>query len=198
MMRVKHWKLFTGRRPVRFALFIALGIGFGMFWGWYALYAPPKRFDVVQPGELYRSGSLTPRTLEQVTQRHGIRTVLSMLNPEAPESVAERAAAERLGLHWINVPLRGNGASEPADREIIRQVMLDKSNRPLLVHCAAGVNRTGLAVGMYRIHEQGWTYDQVLEELRAKDFDDLEKHENLRSALRDEAERPATTERLSD
>jgi len=59
---------------------------------------------------------------------------------------------------------------------------------PTLVHCAAGVNRTGLAVGMYRLHCQGWSLAQVMAELRANDFEDLPKHQNLRDALQAEAQ----------
>lgn len=149
----------------------------------------PKRFATVASGRLYRSGGVSPAQLAYLRDAYGIRTVLSMLNPEAPESIAEREAAERLGLRWLNVPLRGNGASEPQQREQVREIVLDESLAPLLVHCAAGVNRTGLAVGMYRLHACDWSADQVRREMLAFDFEDLDKHENLRAALREEHER---------
>jgi protein-tyrosine phosphatase len=113
--------------------------------------------------------------------------VLSLLDANAPETIAERAAAEKLGLRWINVPLPGNGASTPEQRERIKQVLFDDSPSGLLVHCAAGTNRTGLAVGMYRMHRQGWTLDQVRAEMRRFDFEDEPHHENLRQALVAEA-----------
>jgi len=150
-----------------------------------ALY--PKRFSEVEPARLYRSGEISPEQLERLARDKGIRTVLSLLDPNAPVSQAERAAAGKLGLRWINVPLRGDGSSAPADRDVIRGVILDPNLGPLLVHCAAGANRTGLAVGMYRIHKDGWTCEQVLTEMRAHGFDDLPKHQNLRDALAAEA-----------
>jgi protein tyrosine phosphatase (PTP) superfamily phosphohydrolase (DUF442 family) len=121
--------------------------------------------------------------LKRVTNEHGIRTVLSLLNPDVPESIAERQAAEQLGLRWINVPLPGNGASTSEERESIKAVLFDPDAAPLLVHCAAGANRTGLAIGMYRIHQQAWLVEQVLAEMRAYGFEDLPKHQNLRQAL---------------
>jgi protein tyrosine/serine phosphatase len=143
----------------------------------------PKRFGVVEEGRLYRCGEITPSELEHVTRKYGLRTVLSLLNPEVPESATEREEAERLGLRWVNVPLPGDGASTPDERDRIKVVLLDPAAAPLLVHCAAGTNRTGLAVGMYRIHQQGWTVTQVLAEMRRYGFEDLPKHENLRQAL---------------
>ena len=143
---------------------------------WFAQRGTPKRFGVVAEGRLYRSGEISPPELEHVAGAYGLRTVLSLLNPDVPESAAERRAAERLGLRWINVPLPGNGASTPAQRERIKAVLFDPEAGPILVHCAAGTNRTGLAVGMYRLHRQGWTLDQVLSEMREYGFEDLPRH----------------------
>lgn len=153
---------------------------------WLNLDPLPKRFGVVVPGRLYRCGDLSPDEMARVTEEYKPRVVLSLLDPEAPETKRERAAAEQLGLRWENVPLRGDGSSTPEDRERIKEVLLDPDAAPLLVHCAAGANRTGLAIGLYRIREQGWTPEQVLAEMREYGFEDLSKHENLRQALRDE------------
>jgi protein tyrosine/serine phosphatase len=153
---------------------------------WWRAAQWPKRFVPVVEGRLYRSGKLTPQQLEHVAREYGIRTVLSLLDPDAPESRAERAAAAELGIRWLNVRLPGDGQSAPEERERIRAIVLDPNHGPLLVHCAAGVNRTGLAVGCYRIHAQGWTYEQVLREMRSLDFEDKAHHEELRAALREE------------
>ena len=114
--------------------------------------------------------------------------MISLLNPDAPESIAEREAAERLGLRWHNIPLRGNGASTPADRDRIRQLLSAPPAEPTLVHCAAGTNRTGLAIGMYRIRHDGWTVEQVIDEMLRFDFENGTHHANLRDALAGEAE----------
>lgn len=177
----------SARWRLRTAACLLIGAAVG---GWFAydhFFGPPKRFGVVVPGRLYRSGEVTPIDLERLQRQHGIQTVLSLLNPDVPESVAEREAAERLGLRWINIPLNGDGSSTPEARDQMKTVLFDDALGATLVHCAAGANRTGLAVGMYRIHRDGWSVEQVLEEMRRYDFEDLPKHENLRAALREEA-----------
>ncbi len=168
------------------AVILAAAVGI-----WRQVTYYPKRFAPVVEGRLYRSGEVSPLQLGRIQQDFGIGRVVCLLNPEAPETQAERAAAERLGIEWLNIPLTGDGASNAADRARIAELLLDENAPPTLVHCSAGVNRTGLAVGLYRIHAQNWSYDQVLGELRRLDFDDLPKHENLRSALRAAAEERA-------
>ena len=147
----------------------------------------PKRFSVVVEGRLYRSGRVTPLQLESLAREHGVQTVLSLLDPAVPESVAEHRAAERLGLRWLNLALPGDGASTPEQRERLKSILFDDAIGPLLVHCAAGANRTGLAVGLYRLHKQAWTLDQVLDEMRSLGFKDRPHHQNLRDALAAEA-----------
>ncbi len=177
----------TTRWRLRIAVCLLIGAAVGGWLAYDRFFGPPKRFGVVVPGRLYRSGEVTPVDLERLQRQHGIETVLSLLNPDVPESVAEREAAERLGLRWINIPLSGDGSSTPEAREQMKSVLFDDALGATLVHCAAGANRTGLAVGMYRIHRDGWSVEQVLEEMRRYDFEDLPKHENLRAALREEA-----------
>ncbi|QOJ15636.1 MAG: tyrosine-protein phosphatase [Planctomycetia bacterium] len=147
----------------------------------------PRRFGVVEAGELYRSGEISPRQLAHLARERGVRTVISLLDPSAPVSQRERAAAERLGLRWVNIPLRGDGSSTAGDRARILEALERADNGPTLVHCAAGSNRTGLAIGLHRIVRRGWTVERAMEELRSYDFEDLPKHQNLRDALREAA-----------
>ncbi|MBN2448379.1 MAG: tyrosine-protein phosphatase [Phycisphaerae bacterium] len=147
----------------------------------------PKRFGVVTEGHLYRSGDVTPTQLGRLKQRYGVGRVICLLNAEAPETIAEREAARGLGIEWQNIPLTGDGASTPEDRVAILTLLLDEAASPTLVHCAAGANRTGLAIGLYRIHHDGWDYERVLAEMKDYGFEDLPKHANLRSALTEAA-----------
>jgi protein tyrosine/serine phosphatase len=168
-------------------LVVVIGLGVGGF-AYQRASRLPRRFAPVVEGQLYRSGGVTPAQLERLYRDHGIRRVVCLLNPDAPETQAERQAAERLGIEWQNVPLPGNGASTPEQRRQILALLDDASpSRATLVHCAAGTHRTGLAIGLYRLHRQGWTLEQVLSEMRTFGFENGAGHENLLQALREEA-----------
>ncbi len=162
---------------------VAAAVG-GGYWYHQRL---PRRFAAVVDGRLYRSGTVTPAQLERARDGYGIRRVVSLLNPSADVTVAEREAAARLNIDWQNVPLTGDGASTPADRARILALLSEPNAPPTLVHCAAGVNRTGLAVGLYRLHCEHWTLAQVLTELKVFGFEDEPQHENLRAALAEAA-----------
>jgi protein tyrosine/serine phosphatase len=176
------------RKRLGVPLLVVLAVAVGGTAAWRQLAQRlPKRFATVVEGQLYRSGQVSPAQLERLARDYGIRTVVSLLDPAVPASVAERRTAEQLAIAWHCIPLRGNGASTPAERAQIKGLLFDREAAPTLVHCGAGVNRTGLAVGMYRLHIQGWTLEQVLEEMGAFGFEDRAHHQNLRDALAVEA-----------
>lgn len=156
-----------------------------------AIAAYPKRFAVVEAGAWYRSGAPSPQQLAHLADRYGLERVICLLNPRdesrALEIEAERQAAIALGLEWVNIPLGGAGQHTAEQLALLESLMIDENPPATLVHCAAGVNRTGLALGLYRSKIDGWSYDQIYEELLANDFQDRPKHEQLRQALRDAA-----------
>ena len=140
----------------------------GIF-GYTELIAPnlePKRFGVVVPGEIYRSGAPTPGGLRSVVERHGIKTVLDLgaHTPGSHEALLAQRQAEALGVERILLILEGDATGDPENYAIALRLMRDESKRPILVHCAAGSQRTGCAVAMYRQIEQDWTFDEAYEE----------------------------------
>ena len=155
---------------------------------WHSYTRLPKRFAAVVDGQLYRSGAVTPEQLQLLAQDYGIRRVICLLDSQAAQTQAEQSAAAELGIEWHNVPLTGDGASEPEDRRNILALLGDSGDRARL-WCIVprGASRTGLAIGLYRLHYQGWELEAVLEEMRTFGFKDKPHHENLRRALATEA-----------
>lgn len=123
----------------------------------------PKNFSVVRANILYRSGQLRPEQLETVVRAHGIRTIVC-LNPT--DQPAERALAQRLGLGYEEHAMPGSGLGEHAMFHRFLETVHDPEKRPVLVHCAAGAYRTGVAVATYRMFHEGWSLDDAINEMR--------------------------------
>ena len=52
---------------------------------------------------------------------------------------------------------------------------MDDSNRyPVLVHCFAGIHRTGAMVALYRMEYERWPTAEALDELRANGYRNLD------------------------
>jgi protein tyrosine/serine phosphatase len=122
----------------------------------------PKNFAVVRPGVLYRSGQLRREHLEQVVREHGIRTVISL---NGNETVEERDWCRRLGVRRFAFEMPGDGLGAPKDFHRTLQIVADPARQPVLVHCAAGSYRTGVAVAAYRAVLEGWTPEDAIAEM---------------------------------
>jgi protein tyrosine/serine phosphatase len=53
------------------------------------------------------------------------------------------------------------------DDQVIQalRILADRSNRPILVHCQHGADRTGVILALYRVVVQGWTKEDALREM---------------------------------
>ncbi len=123
-----------------------------------------KRFHVVTPSVLYRSGSLTSHQLQQAIAGYGLRSVFSLtFTRNADEArVCEQAGTKRF-FHYL--PGDGVGPDEPYLAFL--KAIDDPKNRPMLVHCSAGVQRTGGCVLLYRVLHEGWSFDDAYREMIA-------------------------------
>jgi protein tyrosine/serine phosphatase len=52
--------------------------------------------------------------------------------------------------------------------------MDDPRNYPVLVHCFAGVHRTGAYCAIYRMEYEGWSNAEAIAEMRRCGYDDVD------------------------
>jgi protein tyrosine/serine phosphatase len=133
----------------------------------------PKRFGEVAEG-VYRSGQIHPRLIEQILADKQISKVIDLRYwEELPEMLAERDAISKLGIEGERYPLNGNGTGN-VEHYIAALLSLHESvqaGEPVLVHCAAGSQRTGGVFAAYRTLVQGVPADQAVAEMQQYDWD---------------------------
>jgi protein tyrosine/serine phosphatase len=152
----------------------------------YAAYCNThyRNFRVVKPGVLYRSGQMTLTGLERVIHDYGIRTVVTLrdadVEGERPPDWAEEEFCRKMDLRHVRIrPQRWwspTGGPVPAEEGVKRflAVMDDPANYPVLVHCFAGIHRTGAHVAIYRMEYDRWPTAEALDELRACGYRNLD------------------------
>jgi protein tyrosine/serine phosphatase len=151
------------RRLVLLGLVLA-AVGLAVKYGRHHIIA--RRFVEVVPGHLYRSGYLEQGPLRRVIDEHGIRTILALLNdePDNPEQQREMAVAAEKKVQVLRIGMRGDGLADFDQLDQAADVLADESTHPLLVHCAAGVNRTGAVYAAWRMKHCGWSPERALAE----------------------------------
>jgi tyrosine-protein phosphatase SIW14 len=125
------------------------------------------RFAIIEAG-LARGGQPSNEGLRYLKEQ-GYRTVISFR-----EGSPERREAERMGFHYVEIPIRSGpfSATPPTDDQVQQflSVVSDSSARPVFIHCLRGRDRTGAMAAVYRIHSCHWSADEAVEEMKALGF----------------------------
>lgn len=107
---------------------------------------------VVEAGRVYRSAQPSGAGLDELTRRYGIRSVLNL-------------RGDNSGKPWYDEEMRAARADKlvhfdyaiSAQREVTRSQMddvlrlIDRAPKPVLIHCNAGSDRTGLVAAVYEL-----------------------------------------------
>ena len=89
----------------------------------------------------------------------GVKTVLDLAGGKGDGLFVHDGS-----LKLVHVPMSAFGLHDGRVLEALR-VMADPSNRPLMIHCKHGADRTGALVALYRVVVQGWTKEKAVEEM---------------------------------
>jgi protein tyrosine/serine phosphatase len=107
---------------------------------------------VVEAGQVVRSAQLSGAALTEVAHRYGVRSVLNLRGDNAgkPWYDEERRTARDDGLAHVDYGLSAEHDVTPAQlRELL--AIIDQAPKPLLIHCNAGADRTGLVSAVYEL-----------------------------------------------
>ncbi len=140
MRKTRRWKT---------ALFITLA--FALSTGlWTAALWVTGNVHTVEEGVFYRSGQLSADHLAATIKRYGIRTIINLRGAAPGQQWYEQeiATARNLGVVHIDLSM---SADEVPDAETLARLILymRESPKPILAHCKAGADRSGLASALY-------------------------------------------------
>ena len=138
-------------RPALIALLVA-----GAPIAWLLLFS--DNFGTVRPGEIYRSGQMSGPSVASRVRENGVRTVLNLRgsHPESAWYRDERDATLAAGATQVDIPL---SSCEWMSRAQARAVLgvLETAERPILVHCFHGSERTGMVAAFGELLRPGST-----------------------------------------
>ena len=126
----------------------------------------PRRFAIVEKGEIYRGGFPDAGDIEYLSREKGIRAIVSLTGPTDRENEqAMLAEAKRQGLKMYRFPMPGNGRGDYDSMDRAAAAVADETNRPVFFHCAAGKQRSNAVLAAYRLKYCGWSIGDVKQEL---------------------------------
>ena len=125
----------------------------------------------MKPGVLYRSGQMTAEGFRDAVAKYGIRTIVNCQNefpdPDLPltfrlrQTIRESELCRDLGVRYVHLDpdLVSNRCDPSARPQVLDEFLSIVDNvaaHPILLHCKAGLHRTGILVAVYRQEYDRW------------------------------------------
>ena len=105
-----------------------------------------------------RGGQPTEEGLRRLAYDYNVNTILSFRRNQRHNDW-ERSIAESLGMTFINIPMYHKEMQSINKIDMCLDIIADKTNQPIFVHCYLGKDRTGLIFAAYRIKYDNWNFD---------------------------------------
>lgn len=106
-------------------------------------------FHEVLPGELYRSAQPSPTQLDSYIKRYGIKTVINLRGPSDRQWYKDEVAVTtKHSAQHLDFRMKATQQLTLAEGEQLIALLKD-APKPVLIHCRAGSDRTGLASMIY-------------------------------------------------
>jgi len=131
---------------VAVALVIILG-------GSYFLYMDEQgNFHPITRGEAYRCAILDRDELEHYVRKYNIKSIVNLLGEKLQETWYREEMEVSADYHVKHYDLSLPAIREPTEEDARELVEIFKTApRPVLIHCKAGADRSGLAAAMWKV-----------------------------------------------
>jgi predicted protein tyrosine phosphatase len=109
-------------------------------------------FHTITPAEAYRSAQLDDRQLTEYVKQYNIKSVLNLRGKHSGESWYddEIAMSSRLNVAHYDIGLSSDHELTPAEVSQLMDIFRT-APRPILIHCQAGADRSGLVAAMWKV-----------------------------------------------
>jgi protein tyrosine/serine phosphatase len=145
---------------------LAVGLTAGSCGAYWGAIQYQGNFHAVSEGTFYRSAQLSKNELQSAIREHNIRSVLNLrgAHPGQAWYDEELAMSRSLGVAHYDYALSSHRL---VTKQQIGEVLglVRDAPKPLLVHCKAGADRTGLISALYRFAGEGVSADEADREL---------------------------------
>ena len=148
-------------------IFGILLIIFGIAYVWHVHF--DYRFETISDGKVYKSALIDPDKLGSYLQKNKIKTVIDLLDPGVQDALnpakqreidAEQKAVDEYNkkhnanVVHVNIPSR----QVPTKKTLTKffEVLDNKENYPVLIHCYHGTGRAQIYSALYRIEYEKW------------------------------------------
>jgi protein tyrosine/serine phosphatase len=138
-------------RKIRFS--IALLALLVILSGGYFLYMEEQgNFHPITYGEAYRSAQLDRDEFEYYIKKHDIKSIVNLRgeHPDEKWYAEEIAVSAEHNVQHFNIAL--SSSKEPSEEDVRQLIdMFQNAPRPVLIHCQAGADRSGLAAAIWKV-----------------------------------------------
>jgi len=107
---------------------------------------------------LYRGAQPTKDGFPEL-KKLGIKTIINLRAKHSDEE-----SLKGLGLNYFSIPINTWSLTNK-DAARFLDIVLEKANQPVFVHCQHGSDRTGTMVAVYRVYAQKWKAEDAIKEL---------------------------------
>lgn len=129
-----------------------------------------NNFHVVVQGRVYRSAQPSPQHLREWKRKYGLRSIINLRGESAHDYfLAEKDAAKDLDLQLCSIRF---SAQDLPPRPFLLDLAeaIETLPQPILLHCAEGADRTGLASVMAAMAIGNQSFQDARDQLSARFF----------------------------
>jgi tyrosine-protein phosphatase SIW14 len=126
---------------------------------------------------LIRASQPDAEDLAELQENYGLSTVINLRGAEIIEDpnvgwhLEEKMFCNQNNITYLCMDLN-DGTLPPSEDDIALylHIMNQEMFHPVLIHCQAGIHRTGFFAALYRIQFNGWSAEQSIEEMESHWF----------------------------